>query len=488
MKELEDYEMQVKGNFISRAEVEKLHEMTLYVLEHDGVIMDDEAACETFRQHGAKVDGPIVYIGRDLVEKALATAPSEFTIRERNGKFVTLGEGHKVLAPTSGPLNVKRGDDYHRNTALDYKNFQKLDHTSKVINMLNPNLIEPADIAREVVRDYQMAVCLKYTDKPLMGLTTSLQDCIHSTDMIRRFYGAGEDETYTFGLINPMSPLKYNETMLQACRYFAERNQATMFPCCSMPGVTSPATLSGTVVVNNAENLAGIVYAQLVRPGAPVVYSNTSCSTDMRYMTSAIGAHETALISLASAALAQYYNIPCRTGGSLSDAKCVDYQAGAESTLVMLPALMSSCSFILHACGVMDSFNTLSYEKYILDEQNIEMMMGLVNGMTVHTDEEELEVISDVQPGGQYISEEHTMEYMRDELYTAKLYNKMGYAGWELEGKKSPVEKANEEVDRRLASYQQPERRASCASISAICMTQFKIIQNETAAPTGCGF
>lgn len=449
--------MQVKGNFFSKEEVEKLHEMTLHVLRHDGVIMDDDEACETFRRHGQKVDGHIVHIDEKLVREALDTAPSEFVIRGRNGKSVTLGEGHKVFAPASGPLFVKRGNDHHRNTAEDYKNFQKMDHTSEIINMLNPNLIEPADIDMNIVRDYQMAVCLKYTDKPLMGLTTSLQDCVHSTDMIRRFYGAKEDETYTFGLINPMSPLKYNGVMIQACRYFAERNQATMFPCCSMPGVTSPITLSGTAVVNNAENLAGIIYAQLVRPGAPVVYANTSCSTDMRYMTSAIGAPETALLCFASAALAKYYGIPCRTGGSLADAKCVDWQAGTESSMVMMAALMSSTSFILHACGVMNSFNTLSYEKYLLDEQNIEMLMKIVNGMAVRSGQEELDNISEVKPGGQYIEEEHTMDHLYEELYTAKLSNKMAYASWENAGKKDAAKLAEEQIEERLASYRQPE-------------------------------
>ena len=449
--------MKVVGNFFTQEEVEKLHEMTLEVLEKDGVIMEDEEACELFRKHGAKVDGYVVHIGRDLVEKALSTAPSEFVIYGRNGKSVTFGEGHKVLAPASGPLFVSRAGDHHRNTAQDYLNFQKMDHTSRVIDMLNPNLIEPSDIDRKIVRDYQMAVCLRYTDKPLMGLTTTLQDCEHSIDMIQRFYGSDKEQTVAFGLINPMSPLKYNKTMLQACRYFAERNQATMFPCCSMPGVTSPVTLSGTVVCNNAENLAGIVYAQLVRPGAPVVYSNTSCGTDMRFVTPAIGSPETALISFASASLAKYYNIPCRTGGSLADSKCVDWQCGVESTFTMMAALMSSASFVLHSCGVMDSFNVLCYEKYLLDEQNIEMIRKLVNGMSVHTDSEELENLSDVGPGGQFIGEEHTMDYMKEELYTPALFNKMSFTGWEDAGKKDSVQLANEAIDKRIASFEYPE-------------------------------
>ena len=188
-----------------------------------------------------------------------------------------------------------------------------------------------------------------------------------------------------------------------------------------------------------------------------MVYSNTSGGTDMRFVTPAIGSPETALISFASASLAKYYNIPCRTGGSLADSKCVDWQCGVESTFTMMAALMSSASFVLHSCGVMDSFNVLCYEKYLLDEQNIEMIRKLVNGMSVHTDSEELENLSDVGPGGQFIGEEHTMDYMKDELYTPALFNKMSFTGWEDAGKKDSVQLANEAIDKRIASFEYPE-------------------------------
>lgn len=448
--------MKVQGNFFSKEEVENLHEMTMEVMEKDGVIMDDDEACGILAKHGCKVDGHTVYFDRKIVEDTIKNAPSEFKIRGRNDKSVTLGKGHKVFAPGSGTLYVHRGNDRHANTAQDYLNFQKMDHTSKIMSMLNPNLLEPGDIDQSIVRDYQMAVCLKFTDKPLMGLTTSVKDCEHSINMIRRFYGAGEDETVTFGLINPMSPLKHNSPMLQACKYFAERNQATMFPCCSQQGITSPVTLSGTVVVNNAEILSGITYAQMVRPGAPVVYANTSTGTDMRFVTPTIGSPETALISFATAALADYYNIPCRTGGSLSDAKLVDWQAASESIMTMLAPLMSTASFILHSCGVMDSFMGLSYEKYLLDEQNIEMLLKIVNGMKIRTDAEELENIHEVGPGGQFIAEEHTVEYMHEELYTPALFAKMDYNNWKLKDGRDTAHHASDMIERRIAGYEMP--------------------------------
>ena len=132
----------------------------------------------------------------------------------------------------------------------------------------------------------------------------------------------------------------------------------------------------------------------------------------------------------------------------------MDYQAGVESVFTMMPALMSTAGFVLHSCGVMNSFNTLSYEKYLLDEQNIEMMMKMVNGMEIHDGEEELDNISEVGPGGQYSVEEHTMDYMYTELYTPQLFNKMGYASWANEGKKEAAQRAAEKIEDRLNSYQ----------------------------------
>lgn len=443
--------MKVKGNFLSREEADKIHEMSVRVLAEQGVELEDATAVETFKKHGAKVDGRIVYIDEAMLKSALSTAPSVFELNGRNGKKVLIGGEHSVMAPASGPLYVRKGDDLHRNTAEDYKNFQKMNHNSTVMDILNPNLIEPSDIPREVVRNYQMAVCLKYTDKPMMGLTTSPADTVNSIEMAQRFYG--KKENAMLGLINVISPLKYDLTMLSAVKLCAERNQPMMFTCCALPGATSPVSLFGTMVVNNAEVLAGIVYSQLIQPGVGAIYGNTSCSCDLRFATPSIGSPETALFIFASAAMAQYYNLPCRTGGSLSDAKTVDWQAGVESVLTMMPSMMSSSNFMLHACGVMDSFNTLCYEKYILDEQNIEMIRKITQGIRFGDMEAEYANIAEVGPGGQYLQSMHTMMNLRKELYTPKFFNKMSYAAWEKDGAKTVQELALQEANRRIESY-----------------------------------
>ncbi|MCL1993874.1 MAG: trimethylamine methyltransferase family protein [Spirochaetes bacterium] len=447
--------MKVTGNFLSKAEMEKIHTMSLRVLANVGVSFDDEHALETFRKHGARVENDVVYIDEALLNKALSTVPFTFDIYGRNKTKVVVGGGHQVIAPASGPLYVLNGEDIHRNTAEDYKNFQKLHHNSPVMDMLNPNLIEPSDISREVVRNYQMAVCLKYTEKPLLGLTTSPQDAVNSIEMTQRFYGFTSN--VLLGIVNVISPLKYDKTMLEALRLCVERDQPVMVACCSLPGATSPATLSGTIVVNNAEVLAGIVYAQLLRPGVGVLYGNTSGNCDMRYVNISIGAPETSLFIFAAAAMAEYYKIPCRTGGALSDSKTVDWQAGVESSITMLPSLMSGSHFILHACGVMDSFNIISYEKYLLDEQNIQMLRRITQGTEILDNEEEFANILEVGTGGQYLQSGHTMEHFQDQLYNPLLFNKMAYEVWEQKGCPSAVEAAGKAVKKRLEDYSFPE-------------------------------
>ena len=233
--------MKVKSNFFSQDEIMKVHEMSLDVLENVGIVMCDEYCREVFKKNGAKVSGEVVYIPPKMVEEAIKLAPPEFELYGRNGKSVKIGNDSCVMTASSGPLFVRRGNDRHRNTAQDYKNFQKMHHNSRVMDILNPNLIEPSDISEKIVRDYQMAVCLKYSDKPVMGLTTSPSHTINSIEMIQKFYGVKDN--VMVGLINVISPLKYDDTMLNAVRLCAERRQPMLFACCSMPGATSPVTL-----------------------------------------------------------------------------------------------------------------------------------------------------------------------------------------------------------------------------------------------------
>ena len=69
---------------LNREQIELIHKKSLEILKKKGFWFDSEKARKIFRKHGFKVDGEIVYFKEQDIEKALETAPSEFTIRARN--------------------------------------------------------------------------------------------------------------------------------------------------------------------------------------------------------------------------------------------------------------------------------------------------------------------------------------------------------------------------------------------------------------------
>ncbi|MCP4454804.1 MAG: trimethylamine--corrinoid methyltransferase, partial [Planctomycetes bacterium] len=171
----------------------------------------------------------------------------------------------------------------------------------------------------------------------------------------------------------------------------------------SIAGATSPVTMEGTLVVQNAEVLAGIVLSQLVREGAPVVFAGSSSATAMRYGTLSIGAPEMAINTAATAQMARFYDLPCRGGGALTDAKQVDSQAAYESMMSMQMATLSGINFVLHSAGILEGYMTASYEKFIIDAEICGMCKRIKRGEELTPEKLAVEAISQVGPGGDFL-------------------------------------------------------------------------------------
>jgi trimethylamine--corrinoid protein Co-methyltransferase len=254
-----------------------------------------------------------------------------------------------------------------------------------------------------------------------------------------------------------ISPLKYSRESIGAIDAYAEFNQPIVLACCASMGMTSPVTIGGTLVQTNAEVLAGIVYSQLKRAGLPVVYGNVSAALDMRYATSAIGSFEAMALIPYIKALGEFYKIPVRAGGALSDSKEADYQAGAESAMSIAATLSGGIDFAMHMAGEINSYNTYSMEKQVLDEEIIERCLFLYGADVFSDSKTDIKTIKNVGPGGQFLMEEQTLENYKESSYMPKLSNRETYAVWEASGGKSVEQAASEEVARRLASHQKPE-------------------------------
>jgi trimethylamine--corrinoid protein Co-methyltransferase len=449
--------MKIRDSFFTEQEIEKLHKATVRVLSEIGVEFNTKDALELFRQNNVKVEGKKVFIDEDTLWKALKTVPSEFTLSGRTEKDdVLVGGGSTVYAPASGPVYVQRDNERRSTTCEDYINLVKIYQTSEVIPVINANMTEPQDIDFENRDIFRLRNCLELTTKPLMGFTTGVDDSENCIRIVKGFY-KDTDKHVVLGVISPVSPLCFDESMIEGMNVYARENQPVLIASCSLPGATSPVTMAGTLVTNNAEVLAGIVYTQLLRPGLPVIYGGTTPSCDMRMVTPAIGSPETGLFTYGYRALSEHYGMPCRSGGSLTDSNTVDMQAGIESTYSILTASIAGIDYVLQSCGILESFNSLCFEKIIIDEENIKMAKRYVLGFEITDETIAFDVIKKVGSEGTYITSDHTYANFRDTFIQASLFSKEPYENWEMNGKKDVFEAAKEVLVKRLEGYRKPE-------------------------------
>jgi trimethylamine--corrinoid protein Co-methyltransferase len=320
--------------------------------------------------------------------------------------------------------------------------------------MVNSQTLYASDIPGEVFPAATTALALMYSGKPVIANCGNYERSVQSLEVARKFFDS--EDYYALGVGNMISPLRYNRESIGAIRAFAEFAQPLVLTCCSSMGMTSPVTIGGTLVQNNAEVLAGIVYAQLLRPGLPVVYGNVSGGLDMRFATNNTGAFEAISMIPFIKRLAGYYGLPARAGGALNDGKEVDCQSGAESSIAIAATVSSGVDFALHMAGELDSYNNYSMEKQVLDEEIIERFKFLEN-LDFTAGDNDLETIRDVGPGGQFLMEEQTLENYRSAQYMPTVALRESYASWSAAGGESLFDRASREVARRLNEYEMPE-------------------------------
>ncbi len=301
---------------------------------------------------------------------------------------------------------------------------------------------------------------IRHSDKAFMGSVTSGQNAADSVSMADILFGSDEirEQPALLSLINISSPRQLDERMLSALTVYAQARQAVIVTPFILSGAMAPVSIAGTVAQQNAEALAGLVYAQMVEPGAPVVYGSFLTNVDLKSGAPVFGSPESQLGFLASAQLARHYNLPFRSGGMFASSKTTDAQAAYESVMTMLPAVQAGTNFILHAAGWLENGLTAGYEKFVLDCEILGMFERHVEGLGELTDEAlAMESILEVKPGGHHLDSPYTMERFRTAFYRADLFDHQDIDQWEAEGSKEAIDHAVAYIERALDAYEAPE-------------------------------
>ncbi len=447
---------------LTKNQVQKVHETSLRILEQIGLDFGHPPALELLKKGGAKVDGQRVFFPSRMVEAQIKKVPASFTLHARNPKNnLDVGGSNMVLAPGYGAAFVTDLENGRRKATLkDYENFVKLTGASPHQDVQSGTVVEPTDVPYETRHAHMVYTAMKYSDKCFMGSTMGARAARECIEMAALLFG-GRDQIESapgiLGILGPLTPLKYDARMLGALMEYAAAGQAQMITSLAIAGATGPVTLAGNLALQNAEVLAGIVLAQLVRAGTPVIFGGVSSNAEMRNGTLSIGSPEMALNTAATAQMGRYYRMPVRSGGAVCDAKLPDSQASYESMMSLLMARVCGINFVMHSAGILESYNCMSYEKFIIDDEMCGMVKRIKRGYEINPDTLAFDIIREVGPGGHFLDKDHTFDHFRTEFYQPRLSNRDDFVSWQAKGSPQSMETANKKYKEILETYEAPE-------------------------------
>lgn len=454
-RQIPNYEM------LDQAALEIIEHNAETVLEEIGVnFVDNPQALEIWRKAGATIDGERVKIPRGLARKLCASAPSKFTQHARDPeKSVEIGGNTLVTAPVYGPPFVRDVDGGRRYALMDdFIKFVKLGYMSKYLHHSGGTVCEPTDIPVNKRHLDMLHAHMVYSDKPFMGSVTEPSRAKDSVEMCEILFGQEfvAKNCVMTSLININSPLTFDSIMMGAMEIYARAGQACIVSPFIVGGAMAPVSVMGTLTQVLAEVLAGIAYNQLIRPGAPVIFGCFVASIDMNSGAPTFGTPEATQILNGAGQLARRLNLPFRSGGGLCSSKLPDAQAAYETANTLNAALLGGVNFMLHSCGWLEGGLVASFEKFVMDADQLGILHRLAAGVATDKNAQAMDAIFEVGPGGHFLGCEHTQNNFKDSFWRTDLLDYKPFETWDEEGAHDTQDLASIRVAKLLNDYRQP--------------------------------
>jgi trimethylamine--corrinoid protein Co-methyltransferase len=431
------------------------------VLQEIGIdFRDDAEALSMWKAAGADVKGDRVRFPKGLVRSLIKTAPREFVQYARNPeRSVTVGGNNTIFVPVYGPPFIRNLDEGRRYATIeDFRNFVKLAYMSPSLHHSGGTVCEPVDIP-VAKRHLDMVYShIRYSDKPFMGSVTAPERAEDSVSMAKMVFGDEfvDQNCVLINLINANSPLVFDGTMVGALKVYARANQATVVSPFILSGAMSAVTVVGTLTQILAEASVGMAFAQLCRPGAPVVFGTFASSISMQSGAPTFGTPEPVHVLFGAAQLARRLGVPFRSGGGLCASKITDAQAAHETANTLWPALLGGVNFMLHAAGWLEGGLVSSYEKFIIDADQLTMFQRFAEGVDFSENGQGLSAIREVGPGSHFLGCAHTQANFETAFWRSIIADNNSFEQWRDDGSKDATQRANETWKRMLRDYEAP--------------------------------
>lgn len=446
---------------MDKSDLESLHWGTLDVLENAGIKVFSEECLKLLGDAGCTVDlrTSTAEIPGHLVEEALRKAKKNITLCARNPDYNVFLDGRRIFCCTDG----------NGTSVMDFETGKRRSSTSKDLAMVGKvaNALDSAHIfwpcvSSQDVPDHlrhvtDLRVSLESIEKHVQVETTSHRREARWLVELGAALAGGEKALRSSPIFSsmhcPFSPLQLDGGSTEGALVLARAGVPVSFYGMPQAGITGPVTLAGSIIVNNAEVLAGLTLTQLAAPGSPFIYGTGGAAFDMRTMTWAGGGPERALISSGAGELAHHYGFPILCGGIVTSAKVPGAQSCYEKLSSGLPQFLTGCDMIA-GLGLLDDVTLLSYEQMVIDDEMAKIMGRLSAGIVVDDDHMATELIKRVGPGGSFLGHRHTMQWLNREHFIPEITDRRTGEAWEADGSKSDVARARAKAQRIMSEHE----------------------------------
>jgi trimethylamine--corrinoid protein Co-methyltransferase len=448
---------------LTAEQLEAVHLTSLRILEELGIEVMSDRARGFLAAAGAQVDpaSAMVRLDRGLVEKALTTAPASFVLEPRNpARRIVMGGNRINFGLVAGPPNVHDCERGRRpGNFRDYCDFVRLAQYFNAIHLLGNQVCAPIELPANSRHLDTYRANLVYSDRVFHCSAIGAGRALDAVRMVAIARGLDlEQIAQSPGLITIISvnsPRRFDEAMCEGLIALAMHGQAVVITPFTLMGAMAPVSLAAALAQQNAEALFGVVLAQAVRPGAPVMYGAFTSNVDMRSGAPAFGTPENAKANIAGGQLARRYRLPYRTSNA-SASNVADAQGAYETQMSLWGAILGHGNLIYHAAGWQEGGLTASFEKLVLDVEMLQMMIEFLKPIVVDEAELGFDAIKGVPTGGHFFGEPHTMERYEHAFYRPLASNWQNYENWQIAGGKDATQRATDIWKAALKEYVEP--------------------------------
>lgn len=448
---------------VSADELEAIHVASLTVLEEIGMDFLHAEARALLKEAGADIapGSERVRFPRELVEAKIGLAPRSFRLHARNpARNLEIGGDRLAFCSVASAPNVAdRAGGRRPGNRADYQNLIRLGHGLDAVHLWGGYPVEPADVHASVRHLDALFDMLTLSDKAIHAYSLGRERILDGIEMARIARGIDretlEREPSLFTIINSSSPLRLDGPMLEGILQMARANQVTVLTPFTLAGAMAPVTIAGAVAQQNAEALAGLVFAQTVRAGSPFVYGGFTSNVDMKSGAPAFGTPEYMKAALLGGQLARRYGLPYRSSNACA-ANTLDAQAAYESVFSLWGAVMGGVNLLMHGAGWMEGGLHASFEKMVLDADLLAMVTAFLTPVAVDDAELALDAIREVGPAGHFFGCAHTQARYRTAFFAPMISDWRNYETWREAGSPTAYDTAERLVAERLAAYVAP--------------------------------